>query len=131
MRMHAWGLVLALFCFAIPGFSKNQFRLNGELVLEECGEADIEYVFFNDSEREVEAFSLIFFVFDEEGNSILKNHNYEVERIEERVAAKSYFYGSLPVTKLLSYLPEDSLELEWFYVTAIKYADGEEIKVEF
>ena len=95
-------------------------------------------VFSNDSSKEVSSFTIVFFVFDQDGNSPLRGRNNVVIKIEEKVPAyenfdfvknlDEYFYNTSDFYEEDNSVSDDELEYEceYLYVSLITYSDGTE-----
>ena len=142
-KMILTGLLLFYFsiitpCFAAPtGFeAAPPYAITGELtfdyspVYEICG---INGSFCNNSEHPVSSFTIVFYVFDSDGNSPVKGRNNIVIKIQEEVPAFCDYDFCLALDKYLAVSQEyeenpDSplYEIEYLYVSRIEYEDGSE-----
>lgn len=92
-----------------------------------------EGVFTNKASKQVESFTIVFFVFDQDGNSPLRGRNNVVIKIEETVPVGSSFSFSRGLDDFF-YAPDDSefledeveYECEYLYVSRILYSDDTE-----
>ena len=123
-------LTLALFVFAVAGiFAKDTvpYSIKGQLSFEDsdkyecCG---FTGSFCNKGEAEVTAFTIVFFVFDSDGNSPVVGRNNIVLKIEQSVAPREDFDFCISLDKYLQVSDDQDYEVEYLYVSKIDYSDG-------
>jgi len=115
--------------FSFHAWSKQKipYSIDGEIVFEadlQGNQKTLELSFCNLTDKVVSSFTVVFYLFDEEGNSVLVNKNSLVFKFEERVLAGE----SLDVFKRLDSFIFDTeneyYEMEYLYVSIIEYEDG-------
>lgn len=131
-------IVLALLLFFVAFFlhaqNKVPYSIRGDISNTLSSSMKrFEGMFTNKSEKEVESFTIVFFVFDQDGNSPLRGRNNVVIRIDESVPADSILSFSQALDDFF-YTTDDSntfedeieYECEYLYVSRISYSDGSE-----
>ena len=84
----------------------------------------LELSFYNLSKKEVSDFTAVMFVFDQEGNSVLKNKNSLVLKFEERVLPGENLTVSVLLDPYVYDAEDEYYEIEYLYVSIIEYCDG-------
>jgi hypothetical protein len=87
-------------------------------------EAFLEYTFCNESKRVVKDFTIVFYVFDSDGDVPLKNKNNIVVRIQTEVGEKEELSDKIKLNEYLSYIPEEPFFVDYLYVSSINYIEG-------
>jgi len=82
--------------------------------------------FENKSSKKVNSFTLVFYVFDEDGNCPLIGKNNVVAKIEEELLEKESKDFILQLEEILPAERELDYEAEYIYVSLISYSDGSE-----
>lgn len=126
-------LFTLLFCL---GFSACSFMplnsvpymVTGDFVMEEACEeysvCGIELLFFNQSDKRVKNFSIVFFLFDKDGEPARECSNRISFDIEKTVEARDSFSKCLSLDKYMKFFPEELLWVDYLYVSRIDYEDG-------
>lgn len=83
-----------------------------------------DFVFYNTSEKTVSDFTLVFYVYDENGESPLLLSNCIITNCPYSASPKSEVEGEVSLDKYVSALPEVPYNIENVYVSEIRYADG-------
>ena len=134
-RFLAFAILAVLFlCMSAHAQNKVPYSIRGDILNALSASVQtFEGVFTNKSEKEVDSFTIVFFVFDQDGNCPLKGRNNVVIRIDETVPVNSAFSFSQPLEDFFyntddSTAFEDELEYEceYLYVSRISYSDGSE-----
>lgn len=112
--------------YSIRGDISNNFAASLQKI-------EFEGLFTNESQKEIESFTIVFFVLDQDGNSPLRGRNNIVIKISETVPPSSTFTFSQKLddffytTEDSSFLEDDEeYECEYLYVSRIEYSDGSE-----
>lgn len=82
--------------------------------------------FKNFSEKEVESFTLVFFVFDDDGNCPLVGKNNIVCRIDQKILAQEKYDFVMNMDSFLPEVSELEYEADYIYVSRIEYSDKSE-----
>lgn len=107
--------------------SKVPYKITGEMennYRNSLGEWSFNFDFYNISNLKVNSFTLVFYLFDEEGNLAIKNRNSIVFKVEESVPPYAYFSDYFILDNYLSEVPEYPYEIDYLYVSFIEYEDG-------
>ena len=127
--------IVFLFCVfqmlasKIYAVQRIPYSISGSLVDEES-EVYENYgfsgTFNNCSEKAVVSFTVVFFVFDDDGNCPLKGRNNVVVKIEQDIPPQNKYEF---IVSMDSLLPEDwelECEADYIYVSRIEYSDSTE-----
>jgi len=105
--------------------AKAPYSIVGEMEInQKTEEAFLEYTFCNDSKKVVKDFTIVFYVFDSDGDVPLKNKNNIVVRIQTEVGAKEELSDKIKLNEYLSYIPEEPFFVDYLYVSSINYIEG-------
>lgn len=105
--------------------AKAPYSIVGEMEIDQkTEEAFLEYTFCNDSKKVVKDFTIVFYVFDSDGDVPLKNKNNIVVRIQMEVGAKEEVSDKIKLNEYLSYIPEEPFFVDYLYVSSINYIEG-------
>lgn len=105
--------------------AKAPYSIVGEMEInQKTEEAFLEYTFCNDSKKVVKDFTIVFYVFDSDGDVPLKNKNNIVVRIQTEVGAKEELSDKIKLNEYLSYIPEEPFFVDYLYVSFINYIEG-------
>lgn len=105
--------------------AKAPYSIVGEMEInQKTEEAFLEYTFCNDSKKVVKDFTIVFYVFDSDGDVPLKNKNNIVVRIQTEVGAKEELSDKIMLNEYLSYIPEEPFFVDYLYVSSINYIEG-------
>lgn len=105
--------------------AKAPYSIVGEMEInQKTEEAFLEYTFCNDSKKVVKDFTIVFYVFDSDGDVPLKNKNNIVVRIQMEVGAKEELSDKIKLNEYLSYIPEELFFVDYLYVSSINYIEG-------
>ena len=105
--------------------AKAPYSIVGEMEInQKTEEAFLEYTFCNDSKKVVKDFTIVFYVFDSDGDVPLKNKNNIVVRIQMEVGAKEELSDRIKLNEYLSYIPEEPFFVDYLYVSSINYIEG-------
>ncbi len=115
--------------YSIRGEISNTSRLANQ-------KYEFRGVFSNESSKDVSSFTIVFFVFDQDGNCPLRGRNNVVMKIQEEVPAGTnytfvknldeYFYSTSDFYREDNQTLDDEFECEYLYVSLITYSDGTE-----
>lgn len=122
---------LLIFIFELMGFlcarEKLPYAISGMMNGNEEGLSEqktMELSFDNLSKKEISSFTTVMFVFDQEGNSVLKNKNSLVLKFEERVLPGENLTVSVLLDSYVYDTEDEYYEIEYLYVSIIEYCDG-------
>jgi len=126
------GLCGFLFCncsIAVVAATGNTvpYSISGEMVLESSSvynTAGFEFMFYNGSEKSVSGFTVVFYLFDEDGEVPLTGRNNIVLSVDSEVSPYSMVELCVSLDKYLSYIPEVPYTVDFLYVSSISYEDS-------
>ncbi len=110
-------------------FSKQNppYVVSGEMVIEDSRDYEnggFDFSFFNKSDKAVVSFTLVFYLFDEEGNPPLSGKNNITLKIAERVEPLEKLEMCVSIDRYLTYVPSEPFTADFIYVSKIIYEDG-------
>ena len=86
-----------------------------------CG---IDLLLLNQSAKDINEFSIVFYLFDKDGEPAKECSNRISFDIEKTIDAGDSFKQCLSLDKYMYMLPEDLLFVDYLYVSRIVYSDG-------
>ena len=122
-----------LFCLCFNGCSfmpvtPVPYMVAGDFVMEEASDeysvCGIDLLFFNQSDKAVREFSIVFFLFDKDGEPARECSNRISFDIEKNVDARDSFSKCLSLDKYMNSFPDEPLWVDYLYVSRIDYEDG-------
>ncbi len=123
-------LIICILFSACSAYAKESvpYIVSGEVVLSseasEFNAAGFEFYFLNKSEKTVKKFTLVFFLFDEDGEPISNGRSNIVISVEHEIEGNDYLTACLSLDKYLNEIPEVPYEVDYLYVSKIEYVDG-------
>lgn len=87
---------------------------------------NVELNFYNKSEKIVNEFTVVFYIFDSEGELISSNKNNIVFSIKQNISSNESYECLVNVDDYFSSNQDDEYFLDYLYVSQIKYSDGSE-----
>lgn len=105
---------------------KIPYLINGEMVLDSSSKyeaAGFDFCFINKSEKNIKSFTIVFYVFDEDGNPPLMGRNNIVITVNSIVLAKESLENCVSMDSFLYEIPEEPYEIDYLYVSRIVYED--------
>ena len=105
------------------------YSVKGEMLLDSEDYPDtpsFNYEFRNRSDKEIKAFTLVFYLFDEEGNPPDGGRSNVIVTVEADIQPAERKSGSFDLEKVFPVIPEETYSVDFLYVSKIAYADGTE-----
>lgn len=125
-----WFLFLLLFCScSLNAKTRTPYAVHGEIVMEESRDyqiAGLDLYLLNNSEKSIKNFTLVFFVYDSDGNPPEGMRSNLVIPIEAEILANSVFRTCINLDKYFSIIPDEPYQVDFVYLSKITYADGTE-----
>ena len=127
---------LSFFLFLLAACSQNSnifaknppYAVKAEMVTDSSSiyeVAGLDFSFLNKSDQAVKSLTLVFYMFDEDGNPPgLGSNNVELEIIA-CVDAKSLLEDCVSLDQFLYEIPDEPYQLDYLYVSRIVYEDGQ------
>ena len=115
---------------ACAGFAREKvpYSINGEILVGEDNQdfniAGLDLNFLNKSEKCVENFTLVFFLFDQDGEPVANGYSNIVLKITEKVPANDYYTATVSLDDYLVEVTDETYQLDYLYVSRIEYEDG-------
>lgn len=127
----------SLLCFLIFLFSSCQllakdsvpYLIDGKMVIEESTEyqiAGFDFYLLNKSEKQISSFTVVFYLFDEDGNPPDYVKNSIVLTVKADVDSHDYLESCISLDKFFSSIPESPYTIDYLYISKIKYSDDSE-----
>lgn len=117
--------------FGCSGFAAElktvPYQISGEMVLgpsKNFLNAGFDFEFYNKSEKKINDFTIVFYLFDEDGNPPSTGKNNFVFKISSSIEPGEELSSSVSLDKYLSYVPDEPYEVDYLYVSSITYSDG-------
>lgn len=133
MKKSVWLLFLMLLfsscTMVFPLDTEVPYSVKGEMVLTENESDDFsefKFEFKNKSEKEVYAFTVVFFLFDQEGNPVTTGKPNISAIVREPVPSGEILESSFSLDRFLNGIPEVPYRIEYLFVKKIIYSDGTE-----
>lgn len=110
-------------------YSKNKlpYKVSYDLEYKDKNENQIVEIginLTNKSSKSISAFTIVFYLFDYEGNSAIKEKNSIVLRFDEEINAHDSISINKDISQFITEDYETGLEVECLYVSIIEYEDG-------
>ena len=122
------GIIFVLLFISCDIFAQiPPYAVSGEMVLdneEYEGEALFEFDIYNKSDKTIEEFTIVFYLFDEDGNTPLTGRSNIVSKIKATVEPYESFESSFSLMKFLTVIPEYPYSVDYLYLSRITYSDG-------
>jgi len=103
------------------------YVVNGNFVMEDniaeyevCG---VDLYFLNKSEKAVKDFTVVFYLFDDEGEPASTSRNNLVFKVDEELNPMESTNLCLSLDKYINYLPQEGYFIDYLYVSSITYLD--------
>ena len=106
---------------------KKPYALSAEMTVENSSiyeNAGLEYEFENKSEKNVKAFTIVFYVFDEEEGFLEDESGCVCLEVFCQLSAWDSIEDCISLDGFFSEVLEDACQLDYLYVSRITYADG-------
>lgn len=108
---------------------KIPYQIKGEFVMEESEiyeNAGFYFSFYNQSEKNIKEFTVVFYLFDEEGEPPSGARSNIVLSIETTVEGHEKLEDCISLDKYVYVVPEIPFTVDYLYVSKIMYEDGTE-----
>lgn len=126
-------LFVLFFLIYFSGCKSNEkqglpYMIDGKIDMknENSTVCSVELNFYNKSEKIVNEFTVVFYIFDSEGELISSNKNNIVLSIKQNISSNESYECLVNVDDYFSSNQDDEYFLDYLYVSQIKYSDGSE-----
>lgn len=107
---------------------KIPYMAEGRMEMEENSAdyevAGLDFFFMNKSDSDVTEMTLVFFLFDKDGEPVSGGKSNIVMTVKENVPANTSLRCSLCLDKYFSIVPDEVYTVDYFYISKIVYDDG-------
>lgn len=120
-------LGFGFFSCNLLGENKTPYIIDGKMVLEDSSKYEIagfDFFFMNQNEKSVKNFTVVFYMFDEDGNPIGTGRNNVVLKVTADVEGGESITGCICLDPYLNEIPSDPYEIEYLYISQITYDDN-------
>lgn len=123
-------IVLSFVFYACSLYGNNiaPYLIKGEMTLDKSdGDFDaagINLLFKNRSEKTVSEFTIVFYLFDENGEPVSSGRSNIVFSVKTEINPNDSFECCVSLDKYLGEFPEESYQIEYLYVSRILYTDN-------
>lgn len=104
------------------------YVIGGECVLSDSTKSyeyvGFDYFFYNSTDKTVSDFTVVFYVYDEEGNSPFASSNCISTKCEKIVPPHTETEGEISLDSYISSVPDEPYKADYIYVSEINYTDG-------
>lgn len=125
------------FCFfscSLTAKENAPYFINGEFIIEESTEyeiAGLDLYLLNKSEKQISAFTVVFYLFDEDGNPPQGAKNSIVIKVNTEIDSNDYLQNVINLDKYMYEIPEQPYFVDYLYLSEIIYSDGTKWKDPF
>lgn len=105
----------------------NSFGIEGSIGIETEDGNDrlcFYYEFENNGNKDVVSFVVVFFVFDENGESCVMGKNYIILKINERVQKKACLKGCVDISDRVYFDSDSDYCADYLYLSEVTFDDG-------
>ncbi len=126
----AFLLLLFLNLFSCSLFAKEAcpYLVSGSVrLVSETGEfeaAGFDLFLMNKSEKTIKNFTLVFFLFDEDGEPISNGKSNFVISVSKELEGGNSLEACISLDPYLSEIPEYPYEVDYLYISRVEYEDG-------
>lgn len=130
MKNNLWLFTVCLFLLSgcqLMAREKYPYLASAEMVMEESSEyevAGINLHVMNKSDKEIESFTVVFFLFDQDGNPPENMKNSLVLSINSQIDPHEVLETCICLDDYLYTVPEGVYQVDYLYLSNITYDDG-------
>lgn len=103
------------------------YLVYGEMVMDDSADyevAGLNLMVKNKSEKEIDSFTIVFFLFDEDGNPPDCIKNSLVFTIEAQIDPNEVLETCICLDNYLYSIPQEAYQVDYMYLSKISYSDG-------
>lgn len=130
VSFHRTSLILiTIFCMSCKVFTLDTvpYVIDAEFVMEEnstdysiCG---VDFYLKNKSEKEIKNITIIFFLFDKDGEPAYECRSKISASVEKSIMPGEVSNFCMSLDQFMNSIPEDPLMLDYLYISEIQYED--------
>lgn len=124
---HAVVLLLLFTSCSLNAKDRKPYVIYGEMVMEDSIDyelAGLSLYLLNKTEKPIESFTVVFYLFDENGNIPMGIRNNIVLDVNCDVDSLASVETVLCIDKFMSFVPEEPYQVDYLYLSKILYTDG-------
>lgn len=126
-----WVVCLILFFSGCQLSAKENspYIISGEMLIEESKDyeiAGLDLYVYNKLEKNISSFTVVFFLFDSEGNAPEGGKNVVVLTVTTEIEGKNSLKACINLDKYMREIPEEPYQIDYIYLSKIVYDDGTE-----
>lgn len=123
-----FGILVCIFFSSCNLFAVEEipYLIKGEMVVDSSSKyeaAGFDFNFINKSEKNIKSFTVVFYIFDEDGNPPALGRNNIVITINSEVLSQESYESCVSLDSFLYEIPEEPYEVDYLYVSKIVYED--------
>lgn len=102
------------------------YFVSGEMVVDSSSKYEVagfDFNFINKSEKNIKSFTIVFYIFDEDGNPPALGKNNIVITINSKILSQENYESCVSLDSFLYEIPEEPYEVDYLYVSKIVYED--------
>lgn len=124
--------MIVFFCVGCKSFgnTKTPYIISGEFV---CGDetqgysiCGIQLNVFNKSEQEIKNLTVVFYLFDSDGEPVDTGNNNFVLSVDVSIPPKDSNEFCISLDDFMTSMPEEKYFVDYLYLSKISYEDGSE-----
>ena len=128
LKFSFFTILICFFCSGCELFAKENlpYLIDAEMVIDDSSEyeiAGLNFDFYNRDKRNVKSFTMVFYLFDDEGNPVSLGKNNIVLTVETSVNGGERVQGCLSLDSFLYEFPEERYQVDYLYLSRIEYED--------
>lgn len=107
----------------------SPYIISGEMVTEDSSDyeiAGLDFYLYNKMEKNITSFTVVFFLFDSDGNAPEGSKNIVVLTVTTEIDAKSSLRACINLDKYMTEIPDEPYQIDYIYLSKIVYEDGSE-----
>ena len=129
-RILLFMMLLILFGTGCKTYSleKIPYVMTGDFVMEEssadysiCG---VDFFLLNKSEKEIKSLTIVFFLFDKDGETAFECRSKISAQIEKDISAGEDCSFCMSLDNFMNSIPSEYLIVDYLYLSKIEYQDG-------
>lgn len=108
-------------------YDNPPYLIKGEMVLDKENYdsfSTFAFEFLNKSDKSIKSFTLVFYLFDEDGNPPVSGRPNIVNTIKHSVGPGDRLESSFSLDRYINLVPENPWLVDYLYVSLIEYDDG-------
>ena len=129
-KIRCFFMVSVYFLCGCSAFSKEKipYVVDAEIEMdcdaEEYDIAGLKLFFYNKEDKNIKEITVVFYIFDEDGEPVSIGRNNAVMCIQKEIAADSSVEIILSLDQYFSEFPDESYTVDFIYVSKILYEDS-------